>query len=46
MRLKNFEGKRQMESPKRTISTNGGLRPLQMVSEPNTGQCTSEETKP
>ena len=33
------------ESPKRTISASGELRLLQMVLEPNTGQCTSEEVE-
>ena len=32
-RFKNLEGK-----PKRTTSANGGLGPLQMVSDPDTGQ--------
>ena len=30
----------------RTISTSSGLGPLQMVSEPDTGQCASEEVVP
>ncbi|KAG7024023.1 hypothetical protein SDJN02_15052, partial [Cucurbita argyrosperma subsp. argyrosperma] len=34
-------GKPERESPKRTISTSGGSRPLQMVSEPDTGRCAS-----
>ena len=38
--------KPERESPKRTISTSGGLEPLQMVSEPNTKQGASEEAKP
>ena len=29
--------------PKRTISTSGGFGMLQMVLEPNTGQCASED---
>ena len=31
---------------KRTISTSGGLELLQMVSEPDTGQCAGEDTGP
>ena len=31
------------ESPKRTIYASGGPGPLQMVSEPDTGRCASEE---
>ena len=34
--LKNLEGKSERESPKRTISTSGGLGLLQMVSELDT----------
>ncbi|KAG7011704.1 BTB/POZ domain-containing protein, partial [Cucurbita argyrosperma subsp. argyrosperma] len=33
------------ESPKRTIFVSGGLGLLQMVSEPNTGWCVSENTE-
>ena len=33
-------------SPKRTISASSGFEPLQMVLEPNTGQCANEEAKP
>ena len=29
--------------PKRTVLTSGGLGLLQIVSEPNTGQCASED---
>ena len=35
----------ERESPKRTIFVNGGLEPLQMVLEPDTGRCASEEAK-
>ena len=45
-RFKNFEGKPKRESPKRIISASGGLGPLQMVSEPDTGQCASKGTEP
>ena len=45
-RLKNIEGKPERESPKRTISVSDGLGALQMVSEPNTGRCASEEADP
>ena len=41
-----FEGKPERESPKRTISASGRLGPLQMVSEPDTGRCASEEAVP
>ena len=34
------------ESPKKTISTRGGLGPLQMVLEPDTERCVSENTEP
>ena len=40
-----LEGKPKRESPKRTISAGGGLGPLQMVSEPDTGRCVSEEAE-
>ena len=33
------------ESPKKTIFASGGLGLLQMVSEPNTGRCASEEAE-
>ena len=45
-RFKNREGKLGRKNPKRTISTSGGLRPLQIVSEPDTGRCASEEVEP
>ena len=45
MRFKNFEGKSERKSPKRMISISG-LRLLQMVSEPDAGQCASEEVEP
>ena len=41
-----FEGKPGRESPKRIISTSGGLEPLQMVSEPGTEGCASEDVGP
>ena len=37
--------KPERESPKRTISANGGLGPLQMVSEPDTKRCAREEVE-
>ena len=43
MRFKNLE---ERESPKKTISTSNGLEPLQIVLEPDTGWCASEEAKP
>ena len=46
MDFKNFEGKLERESPKRTIYTSGGLELLQMVSESDTRQCVGEEAKP
>ena len=46
MRFKNLEGKPERESPKRTISASGGLGPLQIVSEPDTRRCASEEAVP
>ena len=45
MRFKNLEGKSERESPKRIISASGGLRPLQMISEPDTERCASKEAK-
>ena len=44
--FKNLEGKPEWENPKRTISASGGLGLLQMVSEPDTRQCASEEAEP
>ena len=38
-----FNGKSERESPKRTISTSNALGLLQMVSEPNTERCVSED---
>ena len=35
-------GEARKEKPKKTISSSGGLGLLQMVSEPDTGQCASE----
>ena len=46
MRFKNLEGKPERESLKRTIYASGGLGLLQMVSEPNTRQCVSEDAGP
>ena len=34
------------ESPKRTISTSGGLGLLQMVSESDIGRCASKDASP
>ena len=45
MRFKNIEGKPERESPKRTIFACGGLGLLQMVSEPDTGRCASEDAR-
>ena len=47
MCFKNFKGKPERESPKRTISASGGLGPglLQMVSEPDIVRCASEEVE-
>ena len=42
-RFKNFEGKSERENPERIISADGGLGLLQMVSEPDTGRCASED---
>ena len=36
----------ERENSKWTISTSGGLGPLQMVSEPDTRRCASEEAEP
>ena len=44
--FKNLERKLERESTKRTISANGGFKPLQMVSEPDTGLYASEEAEP
>ena len=46
MCFKNLEGKPERESPKRTISASGRLGLLQMVSEPDTGWCASEDAGP
>ena len=37
--FKNLEEKPERKSTKRTISTSGGLGLVQMVSEPDIGQC-------
>ena len=42
-RSKTLKGSPLRESPKRTISTRGGLRLLQMVSEPDIGWCARED---
>ena len=39
-------GKPGREIPKKTISASSGLRLLQMVLEPDIGQCVSEEDGP
>ena len=39
MRFKNYEGKSERESPKRTISASSRLGPLQMVSESHWVMC-------
>ena len=44
--LKTLRGSRKRESSKRTLSTSGGLRLLQMISEPDTGRYANEEAKP
>ena len=44
--LKNLEGKPEKENLKKTIFASGGLELLQMVLEPDTGRCVSEEAKP
>ena len=44
--LKTLRGRPEGESPKRTISTSGGLGPLQMVSEPDTERCASMDAEP
>ena len=41
-----YERKPKSESPKRTIFVSSDLGSLQMVSEPYTRQCVSEEAKP
>ena len=38
-------GEARKGKPKKTISTSDGLKPLQMVSEPDTGWCASKEAK-
>ena len=42
-RVLKLEGKPGRVSIKRTISASGGFGLLQMVSEPDTGQCASED---
>ena len=46
VRFKNLEGKSERESPKRTISVSGGIEMLQMVLEPDTRRCASEDAGP
>ena len=46
MRFKNFEGKPERESPKRTISASGGFGLLQMILELDIGQCVNEDVGP
>ena len=41
--FKNLEGKLERKSQKKTISITDGLKLLQMVSEPDTKRCASEE---
>ena len=43
--FKNLEGKSVRESLKRTISASDRLGLLQMISEPDTGRCASEDTR-
>ena len=45
MHFKNLEGKPERKNPKRIISSCSGLGLLQMVSEPDTGHCASEEVE-
>ncbi|KAG7030901.1 Bifunctional riboflavin biosynthesis protein RIBA 1, chloroplastic [Cucurbita argyrosperma subsp. argyrosperma] len=45
-RFKNLEGKSERKSSKRTIFVSGGLELLQMVSDLDTGRCTSEDAGP
>ena len=45
MCFKNLEGKLERESPKRIISASNGFWLFQMVSEPDIGQCASEEAE-
>ena len=46
MRFKTVRLTTIRNQPKRTISTSGGLRLLQMVSEPDTERCASEDASP
>ena len=45
-RFKNFKGKLEIESPKRTISYSSGLGPLQMVSDLDTGRYANKKVEP
>ena len=44
--VKTLRGSRKGKGPKRTISTCSRLGPLQLVSEPDTRHCASNEAKP
>ena len=46
MHFKNLEGRLGRESPKRIIYASGGLKSLEMVSEPDTGRCASKDAGP
>ena len=46
MCFKNLEGKLERKSSKRTISPRGGLGLLQIILEPDNGQCASKNTGP
>ena len=43
MCFKNLEGKLERISPKRTIFASGGFELLQMVSEPDAGECANKD---
>ena len=45
-RFRTLKVKPERKRPKRTIFVNGGLGLLQMVSEPNTRRCASENAGP
>ena len=46
MHFKNLERKPERKSPKRTVSAGDKLVLLQIVLEPNTRQCASEDVEP
>ena len=46
MCFKSLEGKLKRESLEGTISASSVLGALQMVSEPDTGQCVSKDARP